>query len=62
MRTTGFEYDPIYSALAYFTVVGAGVDQPLAELRPTIEHRNLAYTKGSLVFDMLSRAPSGSRR
>lgn len=55
MRMTGFEYDPIYSALAYFTLVGAGVDQPLAALRPKIEHRNLASTKGSLVFDMLSR-------
>ena len=55
LRTTGFEYDPIYSALAYFKFVGAGVDHPLADLQPKLEHRNLAYNKGFLVFDMLSR-------
>ncbi len=55
LRTSGFEYDPIYSAAAYFKLVGAGVEQPLAELQPTLEHRNLAYNKGFLVFDMLSR-------
>ena len=55
LRMTGFEYDPIYSALAYFKSVGAGVDQPLNDLQPRLEHRNLAYTKGALVFDMLSR-------
>ncbi len=55
MRTSGFEYDPIYSAAAYFNLVGAGVDQPLADLQPSLEHRNLAYNKGFLVFDMLSR-------
>lgn len=55
LRISGFEYDPIYSALAYFKSVGAGVDHPLADLQPRLEHRNLAYTKGALVFDMLSR-------
>jgi hypothetical protein len=54
-RRTGFEFDPIYSALAYFKLVGSGVDQPLANLQPKFEHRNLAYNKGFLVFDMLSR-------
>jgi hypothetical protein len=55
MRTTGFQYDPIYSARAYFTLVGEGVDRPLGDLQAKIEHRNLAYNKGFLVFDMLSR-------
>ncbi|MFL5381659.1 MAG: M1 family metallopeptidase [Longimicrobiaceae bacterium] len=54
-RTSGFEYDPIYSAAAWFRLVGAGVDQPLAGMGPGIDQRNLAYNKGSLVFDMLSR-------
>jgi aminopeptidase N len=54
-RTTGFEYDPIYSAAAYFRLVGAGADQPLAGMSAGIDQRNLAYNKGSLVFDMLSR-------
>ncbi len=54
-RTTGFEYDPIYSALTYFRLVGAGVDRPLDDLQPSLEDRNLAYNKGFLVFDMLSR-------
>jgi hypothetical protein len=54
-RTRGFEYDPIYSAAAYFRLVGAGVDQPLAGMGSGIDQRNLAYNKGSLVFDMLSR-------
>lgn len=55
LRTSGFEYDPIYSAAAYFRLVGAGVDEPLAGMGPGIDQRNLAYNKGSLVFDMLSR-------
>lgn len=54
-RRTGFEYDPGFSALQYFKLVGAGFDQPLADLQPRLEHRNLAYNKGFLVFDMLSR-------
>lgn len=54
-RQTGFEYDPGYSALAYFKLVGAGFDNKLSDLQPKLEHRNLAYNKGFLVFDMLSR-------
>jgi hypothetical protein len=54
-RTSGFEYDPIYSASAYFKQVGAGVDRPLADMDSGIDQRNLAYNKGALVFDMLSR-------
>jgi Peptidase family M1 domain len=54
-RRTGFEYDPGYSALQYFKLVGAGVDHPLSDLQPKLEHRNLAYSKGFLVLDMLSR-------
>ena len=54
-RRTGFEYDPGYSALQYFKLVGTGVDQPLSDLKPKLEHRNLAYSKGFLVLDMLSR-------
>lgn len=54
-RRTGFEYDPGYSALGYFKLVGAGFDQPLSNLQPKLEHHNLAYNKGFLVFDMLSR-------
>ncbi len=54
-RTSGFEYDPIYSAAAYFKLVGAGADRPLASMGQGIDQRNLAYNKGSLMFDMLSR-------
>ncbi len=54
-RRTGFEYDPIYSALEYFKLVGAGLDHPLSNLNSSLEHHNLAYNKGFLVFDMLSR-------
>lgn len=54
-RRTGFEYDPIYSALEYFKLVGAGIDQPLSTLNSSLEHRNIAYNKGFLVFDMLAR-------
>ena len=50
---TGYEYDPIYSASAYFRLVGAGVDQPLATMGAGIDQRNLAYNKGSLFFHML---------
>jgi hypothetical protein len=55
MRTQGYEYDPIYSAAAYFNLVGSGVDDTLAHLESGPAGRNLAYNKGSLVFDMLSR-------
>jgi aminopeptidase N len=54
-RRTGFEYDPGYSALQYFKLVGAGFDNKLSDLQPKLEHRNIAYSKGFLVFDMLSR-------
>jgi len=55
LRTSGYEYDPIYSAEAYFRQVGSGEDQPLAEMKSGIAQRNLAYNKGALMFDMLSR-------
>ncbi|MDQ3668161.1 MAG: hypothetical protein M3410_16625 [Acidobacteriota bacterium] len=54
-RRAGFEYDPGYSALQYFKLVGAGFDNKLSDLRSQLEHRNIAYSKGFLVFDMLSR-------
>ena len=54
-RRTGFEYDPIYSALEYFKLVGAGIDQPLSNLSSSLEHRNIGINKGFLVFDMLAR-------
>jgi hypothetical protein len=54
-RRTGFEYDPGYSALQYFKLVGAGIDHPLSNLNSSLEHHNLAYNKGFLVFNMLSR-------
>jgi peptidase M1-like protein len=54
-RTSGFEFDPIYSAAAYFKQVGAGVDQPLSAMGSGYDQRNLAYNKGSQVFGMLSR-------
>jgi aminopeptidase N len=55
-RRTGFEFDPGYSALQYFKLVGAGgPDHQLSDLQPGLEHRNLAYNKGFLVFEMLSR-------
>jgi hypothetical protein len=55
LRTIGYEFDPIYSAAAYFRLVGAGVDEPLATMGTGINERNLAYNKGALVFDMLAR-------
>jgi len=55
LRTSGYEFDPIYSAVAYFQLVGAGADEPLATMGAGINQRNLAYNKGALVFDMLSR-------
>jgi hypothetical protein len=55
LRTEGYEFDPIYSAAAYFRLVAAGADEPLSGMRSGINQRNLAYTKGALVFDMLSR-------
>jgi hypothetical protein len=54
-RISGYEYDPIYSASAYFRLVGAGVDEPLATMGAGIHQRNLAYNKGLFFFDMLGR-------
>jgi hypothetical protein len=54
MRMTGFEFDPIYSASAYFKLVAAGQDHPIAHLGRSMAHRDLAYNKGSFAFDMLS--------
>jgi len=54
-RMTGYEYDPIYSASAYFRLVGAGVDEALATMGAGINQRNLAYNKGLFFFDMLAR-------
>jgi hypothetical protein len=61
LRMIGFEYDPIYSATAYFQLVGAGVDEPLAVMGEGINERNLAYNKGALVFDMLAREMGPAR-
>lgn len=55
LRTTGFEFDPIYSATAFFRLVADGVDEPLATMGNGINERNLAYNKGGFMFDMLSR-------
>jgi hypothetical protein len=54
-RRTGFEYDPGFSALQYFKLLGSVADHPLSTLQENPVHRNLAYNKGFLVFDMLSR-------
>lgn len=55
LRLTGYQYDPIYSAAAYFRLVGAGVDKPLATMGNGIDQRNLAYNKGALMFRMLAQ-------
>ena len=49
-----WNYAPDFSALGYFKMVGAGSDQRLADLQGEAGRR-LAYTKGFLVWDMLSR-------
>lgn len=54
-RRKGYSPDPIYSALEYFKLVGAGFDRKLADLPPGSEFHNIAYNKGFLVWDMLSR-------
>jgi len=54
-RRQGYEPDPIYSALEYFKLVGAGIDGKLGDLPPDEKVRNIAYNKGFLVWDMLSR-------
>lgn len=54
-RRKGYKPDPIYSALEYFKLVGAGIDGKLADLPADEKFRNIAYNKGFLVWDMLSR-------
>jgi hypothetical protein len=54
-RRTGYAPDPIYSALEYFKLVGAGFDHRLADLPAGPKARDLAYNKGFLVWDMLAR-------
>jgi hypothetical protein len=54
-RRKGYQPDPIYSALEYFKLVGAGFDHKLADLPPGQKSRDLAYNKGFLVWDMLAR-------
>jgi hypothetical protein len=60
-RRTGFEYDPYFNILEYFKLVGAGVDHPLGDLQRKPNHRELAYHKGFLVWNMLSREIGGER-
>lgn len=55
LRMEGYEFDPIYSAATFFQLVAGGADEPLSGMTAGINQRNLAYTKGALVFDMLSR-------
>ncbi|HKR61051.1 MAG TPA: hypothetical protein VJS64_15130, partial [Pyrinomonadaceae bacterium] len=54
-RRIGYEPDPIYSALEYFKLVGKGIDGPIGDLPADEKFRNVAYNKGFLVWDMLSR-------
>lgn len=54
-RRGGYPPDPIYSALEYFKLVGAGFDYKLADLPRGSEAQNIAYNKGFLIWDMLAR-------
>jgi Peptidase family M1 domain len=54
-RRQGYAPDPIYSAMQYFKLVGKGVDGKLADLPADEKVRDVAYNKGFLVWDMLSR-------
>lgn len=54
-RRSGYEPDPIYSALEYFKTIGKGIDGPIGDLPADEKFRNIAYNKGFLVWDMLSR-------
>ncbi|MDQ3818738.1 MAG: hypothetical protein M3362_13810 [Acidobacteriota bacterium] len=54
-RRKGYKPDPIYSALEYFKLVGAGIDGRLADLPAEAKFRDIAYNKGFLVWEMLSR-------
>jgi aminopeptidase N len=54
-RRTGLpNYNAEFSAAGYFKIAASGADQKLADLKGE-PGRLLAYTKGFLVFDMLSR-------
>ncbi|HKO62821.1 MAG TPA: M1 family aminopeptidase [Pyrinomonadaceae bacterium] len=53
-RRKGYPPDPIYSALEYFKLVGAGVDYELGHLPRSVEGHNIGYNKGFLVWNMLS--------
>jgi aminopeptidase N len=39
----------------YFNLVDRGIDYPIGALQPLPGHRDVAYTKGFLVFHMLAR-------
>ena len=54
-RRNGYPPDPIYSALEYFKLVGEGFDRELGDLPRGLKFLNIAYNKGFLVWDMLSR-------
>lgn len=54
-RRKGYPPDPIYSALEYFKLIGEGYDRELGDLPREPKARNIAYNKGFLVWDMLSR-------
>jgi hypothetical protein len=54
-RRKGYPPDPIYSALEYFKLVGQGFDHELGDLPRDPKAHNIAYNKGVLVWDMLSR-------
>ncbi len=60
-RRNGFEFDPNYSAWHYFRNVKNRNDHQLSNLPGGLDYRNLAYTKGFLVWDMLSRAKDISK-
>jgi len=54
-RRSGFEFDPNYSAWHYFDNIKNKTDHQLSNLPKGLYYRNIAYTKGFLVWDMLSR-------
>lgn len=60
-RRQGYAPDPIYSALEYFKIVGTGIDGKLADLPADEKVRGIAWNKGFLVWDMLSREIGRSR-
>lgn len=54
-RRKGYPPDPIYSGLEYFKLVGEGFDHELGDLPSGDEFRNIAYNKGFMMWNMLSR-------